>query len=355
MKGQTGQRRNKPAFFPWKTPAEPLMPAGRAAEGKRSGFIVYHNSLAKTLWDVLILLATVYVGVCVPYNISFSTHHTLVSDIVVEVLFIIDIILNFCTSYEGKSGQVVYEARAVARKYIRTWFFVDLLAAVPYDFFYFFHISMTDFIHLVKIVRLLRLLRFFRKSYLHNSAIVLVILMSGFALLAHWIACVWVVIGLSELQSEESWSICWLQQLGKHLDTPYVNSTTGGPSQYSMYITALYFSLSSLTSVGFGNVSANTDAEKLFSICTMFIGALVFSTIFGSVTAILMRTFSHPSSNTAHVIKQESRRVQPSPSERTATCQQGTDDRPWDRKPASRGNERPKRSQAGGNLNKSWC
>lgn len=38
------------------------------------------------------------------------------------------------------------------------------------------------------------------------------------------------------------------------------------------YITALYFTTSSLTSVGFGNVAANTNAEKVFSILTMLIG-----------------------------------------------------------------------------------
>ena len=38
------------------------------------------------------------------------------------------------------------------------------------------------------------------------------------------------------------------------------------------YLTALYFTCSSLTSVGFGNVSANTNNEKIFSIITMMIG-----------------------------------------------------------------------------------
>jgi len=38
------------------------------------------------------------------------------------------------------------------------------------------------------------------------------------------------------------------------------------------YITSLYFTCSSLTSVGFGNVSATTGAEKIFSIITMLIG-----------------------------------------------------------------------------------
>ena len=49
----------------------------------------------------------------------------------------------------------------------------------------------------------------------------------------------------------------------------------------------LYFTLSSLTSVGFGNVSANTDMEKIFSVLIMLIGALMHAVVFGNVTAII--------------------------------------------------------------------
>ncbi|KAB0360723.1 hypothetical protein FD754_004879 [Muntiacus muntjak] len=81
--------------------------------------------------------------------------------------------------------------------------------------------------------------------------------------------------------------------LGKRLESPYYgNNTLGGPSIRSAYIAALYFTLSSLTSVGFGNVSANTDAEKIFSICTMLIGALMHALVFGNVTAIIQRMYS---------------------------------------------------------------
>jgi len=55
--------------------------------------------------------------------------------------------------------------------------------------------------------------------------------------------------------------------MAKRLNIP-VNNVTHSES----YITALYFTCSSLTSVGFGNVSANTTSEKIFSICTMLIG-----------------------------------------------------------------------------------
>lgn len=59
----------------------------------------------------------------------------------------------------------------------------------------------------------------------------------------------------------------WLHSLADRLKIA-VNNVTH--AEY--YVTALYFTCSSLTSVGFGNVSANTMVEKIFSICTMLIG-----------------------------------------------------------------------------------
>ena len=37
----------------------------------------------------------------------------------------------------------------------------------------------------------------------------------------------------------------------------------GGPSTFTMYITALYFCMTCMTSIGFGNVAADTDNEKV--------------------------------------------------------------------------------------------
>ena len=64
----------------------------------------------------------------------------------------------------------------------------------------------------------------------------------------------------------------WLYQLSERLDEPIINKTINQPSESSAYISALYFTCTSLTSVGFGNVSANTNAEKIFSIVAMLIG-----------------------------------------------------------------------------------
>ncbi|KAM4724892.1 voltage-gated delayed rectifier potassium channel KCNH8 [Anableps anableps] len=284
----------------------PALPEYKVADAKKSKFILLHYSTFKAGWDWLILLATFYVAVTVPYNVCFIgddddlTRSTTVSDIGVEILFIIDIIFNFRTTFVSKSGQVIFDARQICIHYLTTWFIIDLVAALPFDLLYAVKVSVVSVVHLLKTVRLLRLLRLLQKMdrYSQHSTVVLTLLMSMFALLAHWMACIWYIIGKMEMEANAyNWDIGWLHELGKRLESPYggmadVNTTGGGPSIRSVYIASLYFTLSSLTSVGFGNVSANTDAEKIFSVCIMLIGALMHALVFGNVTAIIQRMYS---------------------------------------------------------------
>uniref|UniRef100_A0A3B4ZM70 Potassium voltage-gated channel, subfamily H (eag-related), member 3 n=1 Tax=Stegastes partitus TaxID=144197 RepID=A0A3B4ZM70_9TELE len=300
---------------------KPPIPEYKVAAIQKSRFILLHYGTFKAGWDWLILLATFYVAVTVPYNVCFTVgggrdegsssaprSPPSVSDILVEILFILDILLNFRTTFVSTSGQVVYDARSICVHYVTTWLFVDLIAALPFDLLYAFNVSVVSLlltfvcfaqkvllsqyfgVHLLKTVRLLRLLRLLQKleRYSQYSAVVLTLLMSMFALLAHWMACVWYFIGRKEIETSLSVLVSgWLHELAKRLGTPQFYG--------NVYVTSLYFALSSLTSVGFGNVSANTDSEKIFSICTMLIGALMHAVVFGNVTAIIQRMYSRRS------------------------------------------------------------
>ncbi|XP_043822028.1 potassium voltage-gated channel subfamily H member 3 isoform X4 [Dromiciops gliroides] len=313
---------------------KPNLPEYKVAAIRKSPFILLHCGALRATWDGFILLATLYVAVTVPYSVCVSAAREpneargppSVCDLAVEVLFILDIVLNFRTTFVSKSGQVVFAPRSICLHYVTTWFLLDVIAALPFDLLHAFEVNVYFGAHLLKTVRLLRLLRLLPRldRYSQYSAVVLTLLMAVFALLAHWVACIWFYIGQQEIESSESElpEIGWLQELARRLETPYylvgrgrtVGNTSGpgdncsssgsietngtglallgGPSLRSAYITSLYFALSSLTSVGFGNVSANTDTEKIFSICTMLIGALMHAVVFGNVTAIIQRMYA---------------------------------------------------------------
>ena len=98
-----------------------------------------------------------------------------------------------------------------------------------------------------------------------------------FVLIAHWFACLWYTIGENEAKNGKLYN--WLHNLAETVDKKYVAKNTSGKTEYvggpdpgEAYATALYYTLSCMTSVGFGNVSSNTEVEKIFTICMMILG-----------------------------------------------------------------------------------
>ncbi|XP_069585346.1 voltage-gated inwardly rectifying potassium channel KCNH2 isoform X1 [Ranitomeya imitator] len=286
---------------------------------------ILHYSPFKAVWDWLILLLVIYTAIFTPYsaafllndqeeqkeNCGYSCNPLSVVDLMVDIMFIIDILINFRTTYVNTNEEVVSHPGKIAIHYFKGWFLIDMVAAIPFDLLIFGSGSeelmkrieespksrkeTTTLIGLLKTARLLRLVRVARKldRYSEYGAAVLFLLMCTFALIAHWLACIWYAIGHMEHYDPEYRTIGWLYSLGTQIMKPYNNSNTkSGPTINDKYVTALYFTFSSLTSVGFGNVSPNTNSEKIFSICVMLIGSLMYASIFGNVSAIIQRLYS---------------------------------------------------------------
>uniref|UniRef100_H3DGF6 Potassium voltage-gated channel subfamily H member 7 n=1 Tax=Tetraodon nigroviridis TaxID=99883 RepID=H3DGF6_TETNG len=290
-------------------------------------FTILHYSPFKAVWDWLILLLVIYTAILTPYSAAFPYPLNVV-DLIVDIMFIIDILINFRTTYVNQNEEVVSDPARIAIHYFKGWFLIDMVAAIPFDLLIFgsgsdelcsrhlgdpvisdschlpppplkstnthFSYGTTTLIGLLKTARLLRLVRVARKldRYSEYGAAVLMLLMCIFALIAHWLACIWYAIGNVEMSYLEH-KIGWLDNLGVSIGKRYNTSDPySGPSIKDKYVTALYFTFSSLTSVGFGNVSPNTNSEKIFSICVMLIGSLMYASIFGNVSAIIQRLYS---------------------------------------------------------------
>ncbi|KAK7902094.1 hypothetical protein WMY93_018863 [Mugilogobius chulae] len=247
----------------------------------------------------------------VPYNVSFKTKQNnvtwLVVDSIVDVIFLVDIVLNFHTTFVGPAGEVISDPKLIRMNYLKTWFVIDLLSCLPYDVINAFENvdeGISSLFSSLKVVRLLRLGRVARKldHYIEYGAAVLVLLVCVFGLAAHWLACIWYSIGDYEIIDEETNIVrmdSWLYILAETLGTPYRFNTSGsgkwegGPNKDSVYITSLYFTMTSLTSIGFGNIAPTTDGEKIFAVAMMMIGSLLYATIFGNVTTIFQQMYAN--------------------------------------------------------------
>ncbi|XP_033207521.1 potassium voltage-gated channel protein eag [Belonocnema kinseyi] len=286
-----------------------VMPQYRQEAPKTPPHILLHYCAFKAIWDWIILCLTFYTAIMVPYNVAFKNKTSedvflLVVDTIVDVIFFIDIVLNFHTTFVGAGGEVVSDPKVIRMNYLKSWFIIDLLSCLPYDVFNAFdhdEDGIGSLFSALKVVRLLRLGRVVRKldRYLEYGAAMLILLLCFYMLVAHWLACIWYSIGRSDADAGVQYS--WLWKLANVTQSPYsylwTNASTApelvaGPSRRTMYVTALYFTMTCMTSVGFGNVAAETDNEKIFTICMMIIAALLYATIFGHVTTIIQQMTS---------------------------------------------------------------
>ncbi|XP_010896884.2 potassium voltage-gated channel subfamily H member 1b isoform X1 [Esox lucius] len=288
-----------------------ILPQYKQETPKTPPHIILHYCTFKTTWDWVILILTFYTAIMVPYNVSFKTKQNnvtwLVVDSIVDVIFLVDIVLNFHTTFVGPAGEVISDPKLIRMNYVKTWFVIDLLSCLPYDVINAFENvdeGISSLFSSLKVVRLLRLGRVARKldHYIEYGAAVLVLLVCVFGLAAHWLACIWYSIGDYEVIDENTNSVrmdSWLYILSESVGTPYRFNASGngrwegGPSKDSVYITSLYFTMTSLTSIGFGNIAPTTDGEKLFAVAMMMIGSLLYATIFGNVTTIFQQMYAN--------------------------------------------------------------
>ncbi|KAG7256571.1 hypothetical protein CRUP_012677 [Coryphaenoides rupestris] len=279
----------------WDSSVSQDVPVVAAAAAAAAVAVGSEHMNTRAVWDWLILLLVIYTAIFTPYSATFllsdqeeaamqtcgySCSPLNVVDLIVDIMFIVDIVINFRTTYVNSNDEVVSHSARIAVHYFKGWFLIDMVAAIPFDLLiYRSGEETTTLIGLLKTARLLRLVRVARKldRYSEYGAAVLFLLMYA----------------IGNVERSGSARIGWLDSLGEQLGKPY-NGTTGGagPSIRDKYVTALYFTFSSLTSVGFGNVSPNTNSEKIFSICVMLIGSLMYASIFGNVSAIIQRLYS---------------------------------------------------------------
>lgn len=286
--------------------------------------IIVHNSPPKAAWDWLILLLVVYVAVMTPYLAAFRTvskapppppadggfrnesksesssfvvhllsDRLILIDFIVDITFLVDMVVNFRTTYL-RNGELVANPRKIAINYLRGWFLIDAVSAIPFDVILSI-VRTSDTMTatgLLKTPRLLRLLRVARRidQYSEYGASVLLLLMASFTLIAHWLACIFYAIAHYERKYLEP-TIGFLNRLNVSGSTFEHYDPTGGPDIRSRYISSLYFTFTILTSVGFGNISPETNNEKVFSIFAMMLGSLMSAAVFGNVSSIMLRLY----------------------------------------------------------------
>ena len=281
------------------------------------------------MWDMTTALALVFTCMVTPFEVSFLVEATtplFVINRLIDVVFLLDIALQFCLAFPTKAdfagaGSLwVTDHPTIIRHYLSGWFGLDLVATLV-AIFDILSFSTGDaalqrmqilrtlrVLRLAKLLRLLRGMRIFRRIELRvgfdYSRLALVQSMTNVLIVAHWSACLWSLQVSFESQLENTWMVetgyCRLDAEvtvetpgGALFDTPPPVEGAAGTyrcvSPGDMYAAALYFSTMTLTTVGYGDISATPQnaSEQWIATILMVASGVAWSHFAGTFVAFI--------------------------------------------------------------------
>ena len=269
--------------------------------------IISPESIGKRTFDVFIAFSLFYTLITAPIRACFWVEAeglVAVFETFMDIGFIVDIILNFNTSRVDSDMMVVVDRRTIAITYLKSWFLLDLVASLPIDmltpatsssqvgriprlfkgtwlFLFFFMNPYLNFI-VLKLLRLLKLLRVMRvaailahletKYGVHAGFARLFRLVLLMCIVTHLVACAWFLIPnlIDDLENS------WIAEEG--LEDAALSA---------QYISAVYWAFSTLTTVGYGDITGKTPMTQLFSVFVMALGVTWYAFIVSSMSSIM--------------------------------------------------------------------
>jgi len=290
-------------------------------------------------WDFFVVIPLLaYLAVVMPFKMCFGFEskpmtRMFIWEVTIDIIFIGDIFLNFRTGYmDSRTDELVMAPGKVAKNYLTSWFPLDFVSGIPFGLLDMGGISALSSLRGLKssrVLKALRVLRFLKLTRLLKGtkilqridrdtmdaiedvmqdptfrSIVTVFKISVMiSYTTHLLACFFVLVGrMSDIRRRDAdgywgepgnwpegpmyWrspdADSWLEAEGWTYETP-------GKKKYarSVYIAAYYFCLTTMTSVGYGDILPRNDNERAYVIILEAIGGFVYAMVIASLTSVV--------------------------------------------------------------------
>ncbi|KAI3801883.1 hypothetical protein L1987_30000 [Smallanthus sonchifolius] len=261
---------------------------------KLRSFIVSPYDRRYRTWETYLVALVLYTAWVSPFEFGFLERPEKplsIIDNIVNAFFAIDIVLTFFVAYLDKSTYLLVDnPRKIAWRYISTWLIFDVVSTIPSELAHKISTRSLQSYGLFNMFRLWRLRRVsalfarlekdknFNYFWVRCAKLIFVTLFA-----VHCAGCFYYYLAATYPKPGNTW-------IG------YNNTDFEDEGLGVLYITSMYWSITTLTTVGYGDLHAQNRREMIFVICYMLFNLGLTSYLIGNMTNLVV----HGTSKTRH-------------------------------------------------------
>ena len=258
----------------------------------RRGLFIPHKHPLKSTWNVIIALLLTFSSIESLLYVSFEDHGFAMNtiDLPIWCFFVIDLLLTFCTDYIDQDGKLVRSYQQIATRYLQSWLAIDLIALTPLMFFG--HSRLEHYFQLLRILKINRFFGLIDESWIlpivlscfgnrNSSRTVFIKTATRFAVTI--MKQLLVILAFTFFTGAAYY---WFTHgiAGRVFDEGFVKHN---PKDLERPLESWYFAITTLSTVGYGDLVPANAPGRLFVIVMIIIGLGVFTVIIGQYNALI--------------------------------------------------------------------